>query len=131
MRYILTTVLLGFIACATNRVDLLENNTVSLDIVKPKHIQISASVYEEEKQLLVFGTVRSTAHTRQAIPGHLDIALREPGSTSAQVTQVHLRSMPGPRHHPHPSSYLVRMPSLLKPGSTLVITYHVGEHPNV
>lgn len=120
---LLVTGLVG-VASASNRVDLIKNDTIKIEAVLNQGHQITrVFVYNENNKLVITGRI-DRKHSAFLGNGHVDIAIVSPeGETLSQVSTYYI-----PRHiRKNPSRgsrFEVRLPSIPKKGSTIRIVYH-------
>lgn len=116
-------------ACASRKVDLVQQNAVTLEIVHSQgQVIISqAKIYEEEGSLLITGNVKSILPP-QLSPrlGHVDVAILNSDGAVLQTLSIKHSAF---RHKQIPRPFFsVRLPSIPPQGSRIRLAYHVKSH---
>ena len=132
---IIINISLGFLvliltsACASRKVDLVQQNAVTLEIVHSQGqvILSQAKIYEEEGRLLIIGNVKSILPP-QLSPrlGHVDVAILKSDGAVLQTFSVKHSAF---RHKQIPRPFFsARLPSTPPQGSLIRLAYHVQSH---
>jgi hypothetical protein len=75
--------------CGTNRIDLADNGTVSVEKVPSQNVKILwTSVYQDGEDLVVYGTVRRYGYSSYPMKTHVDIIIFSPDGTILQERQT-------------------------------------------
>jgi hypothetical protein len=121
----LTAILLS--GCYGNRVDLVDNQTVSLERVPTKCLYISsAAVYQKGNATEVRGVI-SRQHRGFHGHGHVDIAVLAPDGTVLEESRAlyHPRTLRR-KGDPH-AHFTAPLSTVPPPGSTVRLSYHEDE----
>ncbi len=117
----------SFGGCASNRINLVDNGTVTIERVNSKKMLISkVSVYQEGETLVIKGKVRRRFSSGIAAGGHVDIAVFDQEEKPIKNITKHYASRWV--KHPHASSFTVRLPLILSQGSVVRVAHHSGAH---
>jgi len=131
---ILVTSLVFFAGCASDRVNLVDRGTVSIERVPSGGIYISeVRVNQDGDELVVTGRVRRRGHSPVSL-GHVDVSIISPeGKTLEQVSTYYspriIPSKPGHRRL-HGSRFEVRLPTIPPTGSKVRVAYHGVSKPD-
>ena len=109
---------------ASDRKDLVENGTVSLELVPFRGIYVSiGNVYQDGGGVVITGTVRCH-YGSFAIAGHVDITILDPaGKTLKKVTVSHVPKTVL-RKEKRDVFFTGRLPIIPPRGSTVRVSYH-------
>ena len=114
--------------CAPNRVNLVDNGTVSIERIPSGGIYISkVRVNQEGNEFVVTGRVKRSDHS-PLCSGHVYVAIMSPeGKILEQVSTYYSpRFIPRKRDHRrlHGSRFEVRLPFIPPAGSKIRVAYH-------
>jgi hypothetical protein len=127
---ILSLTAIVFSGCFGSRVDLVDNQTVSLVQVPTKHLYISsAAIYQKGNAAEVRGVIRPR-HRGFHGPGHVDIAVVAPDGTVLEEARAlyHPRILQR-KSDPH-AHFTATLSAVPPQGSTVRLSYHKDEDPS-
>ena len=111
--------------CASNRINLVDNGTVSIERVSSQRTLVSkVYVYQQEEELVISGRVRRRLSTGLAGGGHVDITvLNQEGKPIKNISKGYL-----PRwiKHSRTSSFTVHLPLIISEASIVRVVHHSG-----
>jgi hypothetical protein len=132
------TVTLGFSVlpvvisgCATNRTDVVEKGSVSVETVSSKKVKILwTDVYQDGEDFAVYGVVQRGSHTSYPIKTHVDITILSPDGTVLQEARTPDTYVP--RRIPGKGisweRFQVRFADIPPQGSRVNVVVHSGKH---
>ena len=110
--------------CASTGIDLTQNGSVKVTVVNNKHGQIeSASVYQEDDQLIIRGAIRYCTLNHAVIGDHLDISVSD--STGKKEFQ---RWAPGRSRTRRRTYYYAKLPIKIEKETSIKLAYHMSSH---
>jgi hypothetical protein len=118
------------IGCATGRVNLVENGTVSVEKTGSGNFYISrAYAHQDQDQLVVSGRVKSRLPYNTA-GGHVDVAVAGPDGSIIARASARLILKNARRRATRESAFTSRIPVTAPRGSTVHVTYHAPSAVN-
>jgi len=93
---ILITVISG---CVTNRIDLVDNGTVSVETIPSKKVNfLWIDIYQDGEDCIVYGTIQQHGYSSSPLTTHVDITTFSPEGSILQVRRT--RDIHVPRRRP-------------------------------
>jgi hypothetical protein len=113
--------------CLADSVDLVENQTLSLERVPTKNLYISwVRVYRQEDVTEVFGEIRRRHRSKggHGGHGHIDVAVVDPDGTVLEEVSTLYYPRDLPKKSAPVAYFTVRLAQPPPPGSTVRLTHH-------
>jgi hypothetical protein len=126
---VLTLILIPILVsgCLAASVNLVDNQTVSLERIPTKYFYISwARVYQQEDEIEVHGQIRRRYRLRRDYGGHghIDVAVVAPDGTVPEAVSALYYPRDIPRKSAPSAFFTAHLSRPPPPGSTVRLTYH-------
>jgi hypothetical protein len=121
----LSTIIAG---CTGKRVDLVESKAITLVQRSPENLAMSTSIFNDDGNLVILGSVSRGPLSKQLIPGHVDILITDSNGEELSSIQAHFRKLPSRRHGANPVAFRAELPGTPPLGSQIVIKYDIVDH---
>jgi hypothetical protein len=130
---VLTLILIPILVsgCLAASVNLVDNQTVSLERIPTKYFYISwARVYQQEDEIEVHGQIRRRYRLRRDYGGHghIDVAVVAPDGIALEEVSTLYYPRDIPRKSAPVAYFTVRLSQPPPPGSTVRLSYHKDGH---
>ena len=117
----------SFAGCASNRINLVDNGTVTIECVNSKRMLVSrVYVYQEGDELVISGRVKRRFSTGIGTGGHVDIAMFNQEGTP--IINISKHYTPRLTKHSRTSSFTVHLPLIISERSIVRVVHHSGVH---
>jgi len=116
---------LCFVGCATNKIDLLKVNTVSLETISSKQARISnVAIHQHDEIMEIEVSIRPKEHQMRFVSGEVAVSVRDPnGNTFDFVLKRGKKDNHNLGSKMQHSHFWVRFPYIPSPGTIVKVSH--------